>query len=51
MNLTPQQIQSLDDGRPVAVTVQGREVVVLPRDVYERVGRCSTLIPRKRIRR
>ncbi|MBW3596074.1 MAG: hypothetical protein KY475_02235 [Planctomycetes bacterium] len=37
MNLTNQHIQSLDDGHPVAVTVQGREVVVLPRDAYERV--------------
>ena len=37
MNLTPQQIQSLDAGQPVAVTVDGRDVVVLPRDAYERV--------------
>ena len=35
MNLTPQQMQSLDRGNAIPVTVEGRECVVVRREIYE----------------
>jgi len=37
MDLTNDQIQALDHGDPVPVGVDGRQCVVLRRDVYDRV--------------
>jgi hypothetical protein len=37
MDLTNEQIQSLDQGAAVAVRVNGRECVVVTREVYDRV--------------
>lgn len=37
MNLTNDQIQALDHGDPVPITVDGRACVVLRRDIYDRV--------------
>jgi len=39
MNLTNDQIQALDHGQAVPVTVDGRQCVVLRQDVYDRVKR------------
>ena len=37
MNLSPEQIQALDDGEAVPVVVDGRECMVLVRELYDRV--------------
>ena len=37
MNLSQEQISSLDNGQAVSVQVDGRECVLIPREVYERV--------------
>jgi hypothetical protein len=37
MTLTTQQLQAIEDGRPVELTIQGTHCVVLRQDVYERV--------------
>jgi hypothetical protein len=39
MNLSPEQLQALEHGSCVPVVVQGREYVMLSREVYERVKR------------
>ena len=39
MDLTNDQIQSLDQGNAVSIVVDGRECVVLRRDIYDRVKR------------
>jgi hypothetical protein len=37
MNLTVEQQQAIDQGEPVPLTVDGRECVLIRKDVYEHV--------------
>ncbi|MBW3595643.1 MAG: hypothetical protein KY475_00045 [Planctomycetes bacterium] len=46
MNLSPDQIQALEHGEAVAVTVEGREYMVLSREVYDNAKRVMELDPR-----
>ena len=39
MHLTPEQFQALQDGSAVPVIVEGREYVMVTREVYDRVKR------------
>ena len=37
MDLTTDQLHAIDEGRPVPLTVDGRECVLLPGSLYERL--------------
>jgi hypothetical protein len=39
MKLTDEQIRALDHGDPICVTMDGRDCVVLRRDIYDRIRR------------
>ena len=39
MDLTSEQVHSIDDGNAVPVVVEGRSCVVLRQDIYDRVKR------------
>jgi hypothetical protein len=39
MNLSSEQLQALEDGSAVPVVVEGREYVMVSREVYDRVKR------------
>ncbi len=48
MELTNEQIQALDQGNAICIVVDGRECVVLRRDIYDRVKRvieCDEMLP------
>jgi hypothetical protein len=37
MELTSQQLQAIDSGQPVPISVEGRECVLLPEALFERL--------------
>jgi hypothetical protein len=38
MELTNQQMKSLDEGQPIPVVLEGRDCVIVPREVFDRVS-------------
>ena len=47
MNLTSEQKQAIDHGQAVPLTVEGRDCVLISRDVYDRVKRVIDEDPRE----